>query len=136
MLYLDSERANAFVVAAGNVEGFRSEIESIFGHRVGGINDLFFDGADIAIQDGSNGGRRLRRLQRSRGTCSGAHCGRVESGAGNENASCDSKEQQCSCVLHKTASLNSLNSVKPYPQRGGQLRHLLHITSNLLHRTY
>jgi len=62
--------------------------------------DLFFDGADVAVHDGSTGGRRLQRWLRTRGTSARAHRGRAESSAGNESAGRDrSKEQQYSCFL-------------------------------------
>ncbi len=53
MLDLHGKRAHALVLAPWNVQALGREVELIFRHGLCGFHNLLFDGADLAIHDGS-----------------------------------------------------------------------------------
>src|ERR1700677_1619931 len=135
--YFACEGANTFVVGTRNVERVRSEIEFVFRHRVGGVEDQFFDAVDIAIHDGSDGGGNglhwwlgpgLRRLLRWSGGRGGGCAYGMEKSAREECHACGrNKEQQPRCFLH----LNFPRDRVVLPIRRSWT--LLRNTSTLLH---
>src|ERR1700683_4706086 len=59
---LHGKRAHPAVIAPGTVQALRRKIEFIFRHGFGSAHDFLFQGADLAVHDGSYGWRRRRRL--------------------------------------------------------------------------
>src|SRR5215831_10682155 len=54
------------------MQALRREVELIFRHGFGNVQNLLFDRADVSIQYGSQRWRRLRRLRLGRARCCGA----------------------------------------------------------------
>jgi hypothetical protein len=64
MLELHGKGAHAFVVTAANVQIFWREVEFVLGHGFCDVQNLLFDGTDLAVHHGSH---RLRSLLGGRG---------------------------------------------------------------------
>src|SRR5271154_1293939 len=63
--YLQGKSKHPFVVAPGNIQVLRREVELFFRHSFRSIHDLFFDAADLLIHGRSDRRRNPLRLLRS-----------------------------------------------------------------------
>src|SRR4029077_2374996 len=64
--------ANTFVVGTRKVQVLGREIELVFGHGFGCVEDLLFDCADLAVDGGRESGGGRRALRRGGGLSEGA----------------------------------------------------------------